>query len=145
MNIKRSGFVYKLYLKNIIALWALALLLFAGLLYIFIHNSGTNYLMNYLFYRGTPNAESLTEFTSRDMLDFEFVMEDIEKNGGEQALLRGSTSCFYRANLYQENGRYRFGISVDADKLVDTGIYYDNAGIAYPNCCLLYTSPSPRD
>lgn len=134
MKIKRSGFVYKLYRKNITALWALALLLFAGLLYLLLHNSGINYLMNYLVYRGTPDPEALTEFTSRDMLDYDFVLEDIEKNGGEMALLRGTTSCFFRANLYQQDGRYRFGITVDPEKLKDTGIYYDNTGMAYTDC-----------
>ena len=134
LKIKRSGFVYKLYLKNIIALWAVALLLFAGLMYMFIHNSGFNYLMNYLVYRGAPDAQQLTEYTSKDMLDFEYVMEDIEANGGDSALIRGAISCFYRANLYQQDGHYRFSIEVDTDKLVDTGIYYDNTGIAYTNC-----------
>lgn len=134
MKIKRSGFVYKLYKKNIAALWALALVLFAGLLYILLHNSGVNYLMNYLVYRGAPDGVALTEFTSRDMLDRDYVLGDIEKNGGEAALVRGATSCFYRANLYQQNGRYRFGIEVDPEKLVDTGIYYDNTGMVYRDC-----------
>lgn len=134
LKIKRSGFVYKLYLKNILALWAVALVLFAGLMYIFLHNSGFNYLMNYFFYSSTPDPQALTEFTSRDMLDYEFVMDDIEANGGEMALMRQATSCFFRDNLYQENGRYRFKIQVDPDKLVDTGIYYDNMGIPYTDC-----------
>ncbi len=134
MKIKRSGFVYKLYIKNLVALWGLALVLFAGLLYILLHNSGVNYLMNYLVYRSTPDPTALTEFTSRDMLDYEYVMADIEEHGGDSALVRGITSCFFRANLYQQDGRYRFGIEVDADKLVDTGIYYDNMGFAYTDC-----------
>ncbi len=124
MKIKRSGFVYKLYVKNIIALWILALILSAGLMYIICHNTGYNYLANYLFYRSTPNAESLTEVASKDMLDMDYVMSDIEANGGNEALNR-SLSCFYKANLYQEDGRYRFAIQIDTDKLVDTGIYYD--------------------
>lgn len=134
MKIKRSGFVYGLYRKNILALWALSLVLFGGLLYILLHNSGVNYLMNYLVYRGAPDTEALTEFTSRDMLEYDYVMDDIQANGGEEALLRGATSCFYRANLYQQDGRYRFGISINPDELVDTEIYYDNTGMAYTNC-----------
>ena len=133
-KIKRSGFVYKLYLKNMLALWAVALVFLAGLLYIFLHNSGFNYLMNYLFFSSPPTEAALTEYTSADMLDYEAVMADIAANGGEMALLRGSTSCFYRANLYQEGGHYRFGIEVDTDKLVDTGIYYDNMGSSYAGC-----------
>lgn len=124
MKIKRSGFVYKLYRKNIIALWTVALILFAGLLFIIIHNTGYNYLANYLFYRSAPDAEALTEYTSKDMLDMEYVMKDIEDHGGNEALNR-VLSCYFRPNLYQENGRYRFAIEVDLDKLVDTGIYYD--------------------
>lgn len=124
MKIKRSGFVYKLYLKNIIALWGLALILFAGLMYILCHNTGYNYLANYLFYRKAPDPAALTEFTARDMLDMDYVMADIEAHGGNEALNR-SLSCFYKPNLYQEGGRYRFQITIDPDKLTDTGIYYD--------------------
>lgn len=124
MKIKRSGFVYKLYLKNIIALWGLALILFAGLMYILCHNTGYNYLANYLFYRKAPDPAALTEFTARDMLDMDYVMADIEAHGGNEALNR-SLSCFYKPNLYQEGSRYRFQITIDPDKLTDTGIYYD--------------------
>ncbi len=131
MKIKRSGLIYSLYLKNILALWVVAALLMSIPVYLLIHNSGANYLMNYLFYRGAPDPAALAEYTGRDMLDYETVMADIDAHGGEQALLRQTTTCFFRANLYQEGDRYRFSIPIDRDKLVDTGIYYDNMALAY--------------
>lgn len=131
MKIKRAGFVYSLYKKNIIHLWIVAGVLTAGLLYLLLHNSGVNYLMNYLVYRGEPDTAALTEYVSRDMLDYEAVMADIEAHGGEGALARQATSCFFKANLYQEGNRYRFSIPVETDKLVDTGIYYDNMALPY--------------
>lgn len=133
MKIKRTGFVYSLYKKNLRNLWIVAAILTAGLLYLLLHNSGVNYLMNYLVYRREPDTAALTEYVSQDMLDYEAVMADIEAHGGEEALLRQSTSCFFKANLYQEGSRYRFSIPIDKDKLVDTGIYYDNMALCYPN------------
>lgn len=132
MKIKRTGLVYSLYIKNLIALWVVAVLLMSIPVYLLIHNSGANYLMNYLFYRGAPDTAALTEYTSRDMLDYEEVMADIEAHGGEQALIRQNTPCFFKANLYQEGNRYRFSIPIDSEKLKDTGLYYDNTGIPYP-------------
>ena len=131
VHIRRSGFVYKLYLQNLIHLWIVAAIMTAILLFMLLHNSGVNYLMNYLAYRGSPNETELAAFCSRDMLDLDYVMEDIEANGGEQALYRQRTSMFYKANVYQEGKRYRFGIEIDPAALVDTGIYYDDNYIAY--------------
>ena len=129
MKIKRSGFVYSLYKDNIIHLWLITIVLVAGFAAM-VAGSG-NYIMNYLFYRSTPDAESLSEFVTRDMLDYDAVMADIEDHGGEMALDRSVTTMFYKENVYQEGGRYRFGIEIDPDKLVDTGIYYDEYAKAY--------------
>ena len=140
MKIKRSGFVYSLYKKNLIALWVVAGILTAIMAYILI-TSG-NYLMNYLFYRAEPDTEALAEFIQRDATDdsgfvekgvinVEKVLADIEANGGEQALMRNATSMFYKQNVYQQGSRYRFCIELDRDKLEDTGIYYDDAYRAY--------------
>lgn len=131
MKIKRSGFVYSLYKQNMLALWSVAAVLTIGLVAMII--SSGHYLMNYLFYRSAPDAAALTEFVSRDMLDIDTVEADIEAHGGEMALLRAKTSMFYQDNVYQEGGRYRFSIPVDRDRLVDTGIYYDETYRAYLN------------
>lgn len=131
MKIKRSGLVYSLYLKNLLALWILAAVLMSIPIYLLVHNSGANYLMNYLFYRGAPDTAALTEYTSKDMLDYEAVMADIDAHGGETALMRMNTTYFRKDHIYQEGNRYRFGIEIDKDKLVDTGIYYDNMAMAY--------------
>ena len=91
--------------------------------FLLIHHQGASYLMNYLFYRSEPNVEALTAYTERDMLDRDTVLSDIQKNGGEDALLRQRPSCFFRPNLYQEGSRYRFSIPIEREKLTDTGIY----------------------
>lgn len=140
LKVKRSGFVYSIYKKNIIALWVLTLILncFSG--YILI--TSANYLMNYLFYRAAPDAQQLQEFIQRDSgdengfvdagkINVDKVLQDIEANGGEMALMRNYTSMFYKSNVYQQGSRYRFQIDLDRDKLVDTGIYYDDAYRAY--------------
>lgn len=140
MKIKRSGFVYSLYKKNIIALWVLAILLSLIPGYILVKSH--NYLANYLFYRSYANEEQLAEFIQRDAGDdngfvvggkiqVDKVLEDIEANGGEMALVRSRTSMFYKANVYQEGNRYRFMLDLDPEKLVDAGIYYDDAYRAY--------------
>ena len=140
MNVKRSGFVYSLYKKNIIALWILALLLNSISGYILFNSA--NYLMNYLFYRAAPDTAALQEFIQRDsgdengfvekgVINVEKVLEDIEANGGEMALMRSATSMFYKSNVYQQGSRYRFEIEIDRDKLIDTGIYYDDTYTAY--------------
>ena len=131
MKVKRSGFVYSLYRKNILHLWLLTVLLLAIVGFLLIHHQGASYLMNYLVYRSEPNVEALTAYTERDMLDRDTVLSDIQKNGGEDALLRQRPSCFFRPNLYQEGSRYRFSIPIDREKLTDTGIYYDNLANVY--------------
>lgn len=93
MKVKRSGFVYSLYRKNILHLWILTALLLAAVGFLLIHHQGASYLMNYLFYRSEPNVEALTAYTERDMLDRDTVLSDIQKNGGEDALLRQRPSC----------------------------------------------------
>lgn len=100
MKVKRSGFVYSLYRKNIVHLWILTALLLAAVGFLLIHHQGASYLMNYLFYRSEPNVEALTAYTERDMLDRDTVLSDIQKNGGEDALLRQRPSCFFCPNLY---------------------------------------------
>ncbi len=123
MKVKRSGFVYSLYRKNILHLWILTALLLAAVGFLLIHRQGASYLMNYLFYRSEPNVKALTAYTERDMLDQDTVLSDIQKNGGEDTLLRQRPSCFFRPNLYQEGSRYRFSIPINREKLTDTGIY----------------------
>ncbi|MDD6024884.1 MAG: hypothetical protein PUC06_11745 [Oscillospiraceae bacterium] len=129
MKIKRSGFVYSIYKQNIIALWVVAAVLMAGLVYMLI-GSG-NYLMNYLFYRSEPDEALLTEYVTRDMLDYDTVMADIEAHGGEMALIRQCSTMFYKDNVYQEGGRYRFSLELTGENLTDTGIYYDEMATAY--------------
>ncbi len=128
-KIKRSGFVYSLYKKNIIALWVLALALLAMFTAMMVKSG--NYLLNYLFYRREPDPASLTAFLEKDMLDIPAVSADIQKNGGEMALDRQRSAMFFKDNVYQEGSRYRFSLPLDAEKLTDTGIYYDETGRAY--------------
>ncbi len=129
MKVKRSGYVYRIYRRNILNLWVIALALvviFAAML-----SSSGNYLLNYLIYRSEPDQELLTEFLAQDILDIDEVCADIAANGGEEALDRASTSMFYKDNVYQEGGRYRFSVSLDPSLLTDTGIYYDEEYQAY--------------
>lgn len=129
MKVKRSGFVYSLYKKNIINLWVVAIALLAVFLGMLIHSR--NYLMNYLFYRREPDPAALTAFLEPNTLDLEAVCADIEANGGEAALNRTRTSMFFLGNVYQEGTRYRFSLPMDPALLTDTGIYYDDAYRAY--------------
>ena len=129
MKVKRSGFVYSLYCKNLRNLWILAgiLILIVGSMIFKSHN----YLANYLFYRASPDEAALTEFLAGDQLDIDTVCADIAAHGGEMALNRTPTLMFFRDNVYQEGSRYRFTISLDPEKMTDTGIYYDDAYRAY--------------
>lgn len=124
MKIKRSGFVYSLYLKNLRNLWIVAgvlLLILVSMLY-----KSHNYLMNYLFYRAPPDPASLTEFVENGAMDIEEAYADILAHGGDEALYRQRTAMFLKDTVYQEGNRYRFGIPIDPAKLVNTGIYYDD-------------------
>ena len=129
MQVKREGFVFSLYKKNMINLWILAGVLVLVLISM-LWKSG-NYLMNYLFYRAEPDQAALTEFLEQDILNTAAVCADIEDHGGEMALNRGRTAMFFRDNVYQEGERYRFGLPMDASLLTDTGIYYDDTYSAY--------------
>ena len=129
MQVKRSGFVFSLYKKNMINLWILAgilLLVFISMIW----KSGS-YLMNYLFYRAEPDPAALTAFLEQDILDVASVCADIEAHGGEAALIRSGDSMFFRDNVYQEGDRYRFSLPMDETLLTDTGVYYDDTCKAY--------------
>ena len=129
MQVKRSGFVFSLYKKNMINLWILAgvlLLVFISMIW-----KSHNYLANYLFYRAEPDVASLTEFVEASPIDLEAGYADIMENGGEMALYRQRTSMFLKDYVYQEGGRYRFGLPLDLAALEDTGIYYDDTCKAY--------------
>lgn len=128
-RVKRSGYVYSLYKLNIINLWAVALVLLA--VFVGMVANSFNYLLNYLVYRSEPDAAAFTTFMNENVLDIDEVCADIAANGGENALDRSSTSMFFKDNVYQEGSRYRFSIPIDTDKLVDTGIYYDDNYTAY--------------
>ncbi len=129
MQVKRSGFVFSLYKKNMINLWIIAgilLLVFISMIW-----KSHEYLLNYLFYRAEPDQAALTAFLEKDVLDIDAVCADIESNGGEMALIRSRTSMFFRDNVYQEGNRYRFSLPMDPEKLTDTGIWYDDTYRAY--------------
>lgn len=129
MKVKRSGFVYSLYKKNIIHLWIVEAVLLAMFTAMAVRSQ--NYLMNYLFYRREPDPAALTAFLEPNELDLASVCADIEANGGEMALNRTRTSMFFLGNVYQEGDRYRFSLPMDPEKLTDTGIYYDDTYRAY--------------
>ena len=129
MQVKRSGFVFSLYKKNMINLWIIAgilLLVFISMIW-----KSPEYLLNYLYYRAEPDQAALTAFLEKDVLDIDAVCADIEANGGEMALIRSRTSMFFRDNVYQEGNRYRFSLPMDPEKLTDTGIWYDDTYRAY--------------
>ena len=129
MKIKRTGLVYSLYKKNLINLWILAavfVVVFGAMVY-----KSHNYLMNYLFYRAEPDTAALTEFLEKDMLNPAVLSAEIEEKGGEMVLDRTHTAMFFKDNVYQEGGHYRFSLSMDPSLLTDTGIYYDDTGRAY--------------
>ena len=129
MQVKRSGFVFSLYKKNMINLWIVAgilLLVFISMIW-----KSHEYLLNYLFYRAEPDQAALTAFLEKDVLDIDAVCADIESNGGEMALIRTRTGMFFRDNVYQEGNRYRFSLPMDPEKLTDTGIWYDDTYRAY--------------
>ena len=129
MKVKRSGFVYSLYKKNILHLWIVAAVLLG--MFVAMAVSSRDYLMNYLFYRREPDAAALTAFLEPNQLDLASVCADIEANGGEMALNRTRTSMFFLGNVYQEGSRYRFSLPMDPELLTDTGIYYDDTYRAY--------------
>lgn len=60
MKVKRAGFVYSLYKRNLINLWIVAGLLLAMAAAMTVKSA--NYLMNYLFYRREPDQAALTAF-----------------------------------------------------------------------------------
>ena len=123
MQVKRSGFVFSLYKMNMRNLWILAgvlLLILASMLY-----KSHSYLANYLFYRSEPDAASLTAFVEGSVMDIEEAYADILAHGGDEALIRQRTQMFLKDTVYQEGDRYRFGIPIDPEKLINTGIYYD--------------------
>ena len=129
MKVKRSGFVYSLYKKNIIHLWIVAAVLLG--MFVSMAWKSRDYLMNYLFYRREPDQTALTAFLEPNELDLEAVCADIAANGGEMALNRTRTSMFFLGNVYQEGSRYRFSLPMDPERLTDTGIYYDDTYTAY--------------
>ena len=129
MKVKRTGFVFSLYKKNMINLWIIAGILLAVFLCMIWKSH--EYLLNYLFFRAEPDQAALTEFLEKDVLDIDTVCADIEANGGEMALMRTRTSMFFRGNVYQEGIRYRFSLPMDPEKLTDTGIWYDDTYRAY--------------
>ena len=129
MGIKRSGFVYSIYKRNLIHLWIVA-----GILVLMVVSMAVKsheYLGNYLFFRREPDGAQLTEFLEPNGLDLAEVHARTEENGGEMALNRTRTSMFFRDNVYQEGIRYRFSMPISADRLTDTGIYYDDTYKAY--------------
>ena len=129
MQVKRSGFVFSLYKKNMINLWIVAgilLLVFISMIW-----KSHEYLLNYLFYRAEPDTAALTAFLEKDVLDIDEVCADIEANGGEMALIRSRTGMFFRDNVYQEGLRYRFSLPMEPENLTDTGIWYDDTYHAY--------------
>lgn len=134
MKVKRSGFVYSLYKKNILHLWAVALVLLAGLVWMLC--GSMNYLMNYLFYGNAPDEAGISAFLSEHTFDVDEANEaiaaavaDIQAEGGEATLNRGRASMFDKTFVYQEGSHYRFGL--DLEGLEDTGIYYDDTYRAY--------------
>ena len=129
MQVKRSGFVFSLYKRNMRNLWILAGVLLAVLISMLYKSH--NYLANYLFYRAAPDRAGLTEFLDRDILDIGAVCVDIEQNGGEIALDRSPTLMFFQDHVYREGPRYRFSLPVEGGNLTDTGIWYDDAYRAY--------------
>lgn len=124
MKVKRSGFVYSLYKRNILHLWIVA----GALLVIFLLMAvnSWNYLMNYFVYRSAPDPELLTEFLISGAMDLEDAAADIQAHGGETALNRTGTAMFLKDHVYQEGGRYRFSLPINTELLTDTGIYYDD-------------------
>lgn len=129
MKVKRAGFVYSLYKRNLINLWIVAGLLLAMAAAMTVKSA--NYLMNYLFYRREPDQAALTAFLEPNGLDLAEVCAGIAENGGEAALNRQRTSMFFLGNVYQEGNRYRFSLPMDPALLTDAGIYYDDTYQAY--------------
>lgn len=129
MQVKRSGFVYSIYRRNLINLWIVAGILVLMVVSMVVKSH--DYLLNYLFFRREPDQAQLTEFLEPNGLDLAEVHARTEENGGEMALSRTRTSMFFKDNVYQEGRRYRFSMPISADLLTDTGIYYDDTYHAY--------------
>lgn len=129
MKIKRSGFVYSIYKRNLIHLWIVAGILVAMTVAMIVNSH--NYLLNYLFYRQEPNQAQLTKFLEPNGMDLTEVHQNTLENGGEKALYRARTSMFFLGNVYQEGNRYRFSLPITAENLEDTGVYYDDKYKAY--------------
>ena len=129
-KVKRSGFVYSLYRKNMRNLWILAGALLAVFLIMIWHSR--TYLMNYLFYRAEPDMGALSAAAEENMMDLDEAWADIQENGGEAAIYRQRTSMFVKDAVYCQGDRYRFGISLDPEKLEDTRLWYDDTYHAHP-------------
>lgn len=129
MKVKRSGFVYSIYQRNLIHLWIVAGVLLLMVVSMIVKSH--TYLANYLFFRREPDQAGLTAFLEPNGLDLSEVHERTEENGGEAALNRSRTSMFFLDNVYQEGSRYRFSMPITPELLTDTGIYYDDTYKAY--------------
>lgn len=75
MKVKRAGFVYSLYKRNLINLWIVAGLLLAMAAAMTVKSA--NYLMNYLFYRREPDQAALTAFLEPNGLELAEVCAGI--------------------------------------------------------------------
>lgn len=129
MKIKRSGFVYSIYRRNLIHLWIVAGILLLMVVSMIVKSH--TYLANYLFFHREPDQARLTEFLEPNGLDLSEVHTRTEASGGEAALNRTRTSMFFLDNVYQEGSRYRFSMPIAPELLTDTGIYYDDTYKAY--------------
>lgn len=118
---KRSGFVYSLYLKNIRNLAIVTILILALYIYEFVNCAF--YLRSYLFPTSSITWESVADLGS-----IELGPVDGDRLAGDDA----APSMFYLEWVYQEDGYYRFRFTLDA--VEETGIYYDDQNVAYYNC-----------
>lgn len=128
-KVERSGYVYRLYRENILHLWLITVIICLALVAMVL-SSGHD-LLNYVVYRRAPDEAQLTEFLSKDILDYDTVLADIQENSGGMPIDRTPTTMFYEGNVYHEGGRYRFSMDISWDNMRDTGIYYDERGVAY--------------
>jgi hypothetical protein len=118
---KRDGFVYSLYLKNIRNLAIVTVLVLA---FYFWELSGcVLYLQNYLFPTTTIDWDGVAAMGSLDLGE-----TTGERPAGDDA----APSMFFLEWVYQEGDHYRFRFPID--QVTETGIYYDDLNVAYYNC-----------
>ncbi len=131
---KRDGFVYSLYLKNVRNLAVVTVVVLA--VYIWQLTGCLFYLRNYLLPASGIDWDGIAALGTLELGSVEG-----ERPAGDDA----APSMFFLEWVYQEGNNYRFQITLDA--VEESGVYYDEQNAAYYNCTDIddFYSKLPRE